>query len=102
MSSFYIQNLGTIGNCLRWWRPSGNGYTYNLDEAGVFTEEKARALCAGRPKEDILWPCVEINNLAHFHVDSESLATLVSQKKKRVAELKRTGDTVMEKLKEVL
>ena len=52
-SRFYIQNVGTVGNCVRWWKPGGNGYTCNLDEAGLFTQEKAREYCASRPAEDI-------------------------------------------------
>lgn len=35
------------GMCV-WWRSDGNGYTYKLDEAGHYSEAKARDLAGER------------------------------------------------------
>lgn len=33
------ETKGWMDNCIVWWRPEGKGYTYDLNYAGVFTEE---------------------------------------------------------------
>lgn len=53
---YYIQNVGYCGNCLKWWRAGGRGYTANLDEAWLVDKAKADSICSSRPKEDIPWP----------------------------------------------
>lgn len=58
---FYIQNVGFIGNTLKFWRPDGHGYTTNLDEAWKVSQQDAANICRSRPNEDIPLPqvCVE-------------------------------------------
>ncbi len=70
---FYIQNTGFQGNCLKWWRVDGHGYTCNLEEAWKVTESKALDICSSRPKEDIPWPADYIEASARRHVDCEVL-----------------------------
>ncbi len=70
---FYIQNKGFVGNCLRWWRAGGYGYTCNLNEAGQFSEAEARRIWNGRPLEDIPWKVEEIDQRAERHVDGQIL-----------------------------
>jgi hypothetical protein len=53
---YYIQNRGYCGNCLRWWKDGGHGYTSNLDEAWKVSKERAEEICRSRPEEDIPWP----------------------------------------------
>jgi hypothetical protein len=70
---FYIQNVGFNGNCLLWWRPNGNGYTTDLNDAWKVSEAKARSICRSRPKEDIAWPASEIDRIASRHLNCEHL-----------------------------
>ena len=30
---------GFMDGCMVWWRPDGHGYTYDLNFAGIFTDE---------------------------------------------------------------
>ena len=70
---FYIQNKGFCGDCLKWWRTDGHGYTLDLDQAWQVTAEKAASICHDRPKEDRAWPCKLIDAVAARHVNSETL-----------------------------
>ena len=70
---FYIQTKGYCGNCLLWWADGGHGYTLNLDEAWRVTREEAEEICKSRPVEDIPHSVVEIDALAHRHVNCEVL-----------------------------
>ena len=72
-SLFYIQNRGPVGNCALWWRAGGCGYTCDLDDAGVFTEEQAREICRRRPDMDRAWPKSQIDGLAVRHLDVQKL-----------------------------
>jgi hypothetical protein len=41
---FYILDTRTgVGNCAVFWCPNGAGYTTQLEEAGLFSEEEARS-----------------------------------------------------------
>lgn len=54
---YYIEAVGKfVGNAMLWWRPDGNGYTANLDEAGKYTREKAERICSGFDVKDRAWP----------------------------------------------
>lgn len=46
---FYLQNLhqGYVGNCVVWWAKRGAGYTPKLDNAEIFSSEKADEIIAG-------------------------------------------------------
>lgn len=68
MKLYYIQNVGFVGNCLRWWQPDGAGYTCNLDEAWQVSKEQAANLCRYRPKEDVPWPVSVVDAHAERHV----------------------------------
>lgn len=38
-AKFYVLDArSVVGNCALWWRPKGQGYTCELDEAGVYDE----------------------------------------------------------------
>lgn len=73
---FYIQNVGFQGNCIKFWRPNGHGYTCNLDEAWKVTEAEAQNICHSRPKEDIPWPAEKVDRFAHRHLDVEALRAI--------------------------
>jgi len=70
---YYIQNIGFTGNCLKWWRPDGKGYTLNLDHAWKVTKERAAAICHSRPNEDIPHPVLLIDPLSARHLNCETL-----------------------------
>lgn len=71
---YYIQHRGYCGNCLSWWRPNGQGYTLDLNQAWKVTPEEAKRICQSRPHEDIMWPAEMIDDVAARHVNSESLS----------------------------
>lgn len=57
---YYLQDTrAVVGNCAVWWAKDCKGYTCNLDEAHVFTEEEAsdqhrcRDSDVPRPKSDV-------------------------------------------------
>ncbi len=70
---YYIQHIGFNGNCLKWWRPEGHGYTMNLDEAWKVTKEQAESICRTRPDEDLAHPVSVIDLLATRHLNCEAL-----------------------------
>lgn len=69
---FYIQNVGFAGNCLKFWRPEGRGYTSDLNEAWKVTAEKAKQICRSRPNEDIPRLVSRLDKIAARHVDCEA------------------------------
>jgi hypothetical protein len=69
---FYVQDTrpgATVGNSALWWRWEGKGYTCDLNEAGVFTQEDI----ASMGKTDKPWPVKAIRKLARPHVDVQDL-----------------------------
>lgn len=43
LTHYILDARSCVGNCALWWRPGGKGYTCELDQAGLFTEEAAGA-----------------------------------------------------------
>jgi hypothetical protein len=72
LKMFYIQNLGYCGDCLKWWREGGHGYTLDLNEAWKLPEDAARDICRSRPHEDIPWPADIAEAALSQHVNSEN------------------------------
>jgi len=57
---FFIQDSRTYcGNAVMWWRPEGNGYTSNVNEAWRVPEETAKRMHRNRPT-DVPWPVAHI------------------------------------------
>jgi hypothetical protein len=53
---YFIQDARQyVGNCVLWWCPDGGGYTTQIDEAGRYSEEKAKEIARNRDT-DIPWP----------------------------------------------
>ena len=40
---YILDSRTTVGNCALWWRPNGQGYCCNLDDAGLYTREDAES-----------------------------------------------------------
>lgn len=74
---FYIHNAGTNGNCMRFWRVDGGGYTVDLDDAWKVDYEKAKSICSCRPKEDFAYPVALVDSLAKRHIDIQALRKAV-------------------------
>lgn len=70
---YYIQNTGFCGNCLKWWRENGHGYTLDLNDAWKVTKAEADRICKSRPKEDIPHLASKIDAIAARHVNIEAL-----------------------------
>ena len=70
---YYLQDArhsAMVGNCPSWWRPDGNGYTTNLDEAARFTFDEAMAQHRCRDT-DLPWLCSEVDKLRRPTVDCQ-------------------------------
>ena len=65
---YYIQNTGNRGDCCVWWRPDGQGYTRDLDDAWKVDEAKAKSICRSRPEQDVMRRADEVEALAVRHV----------------------------------
>ena len=70
---YYLQDArhsAMVGNCPSFWRPGGNGYTTNLDEAERFTFEDAMKQHRCR-ETDLPWLCSEVDKLRRPTVDCQ-------------------------------
>jgi hypothetical protein len=75
---FYIQDSRSyVGNDALWWRPNGQGYTTNLNEAWRVDKERAESIARTRPT-DKMWPCDRVDELAEAHLrfDSQKISKL--------------------------
>lgn len=70
---YYIQDKRSfVGNCVMWWRKNNRGYTTNLLDAEIYTEEEAREICSRRDT-DIPWPVKDVQPLILPTVDMQKL-----------------------------
>lgn len=70
---YYLQDSRTYtGNCVMWWKRNWEGYTSNIREAALFTEEMAKIQHDKRPS-DIPWPVEYINNHTQLTVDMQKI-----------------------------
>jgi hypothetical protein len=73
---YYIRNKGFCGNCLRWWKKGGHGYTSNLDEAWKLGKAQAEIICSQRRLEDFPYLVSAMDAIAERHVNIEKLRLL--------------------------
>lgn len=78
-TKFYLLKLdANVGNCALFWRPDGQGYTCDLDQAGLYDEADAAA------GHSVAVPTNTTNRLATRHVRYEALtAKLLHDAEKR-------------------
>lgn len=70
---FYIQHTKHYaGDYVLWWGPKQNGYTFDLDKAGLYTEEEAKRIEALRGQEKA-WPEAMVRRAATKSVSIEYL-----------------------------
>lgn len=61
---YYIQNkdAGFLGNAIMFWRKDCKGYTPNLDDAQIFSEEEAKKICKENSGKNKAWSKEYIDN----------------------------------------
>lgn len=70
-AKYYLQDArGCVGNCGSWWRPNGQGYTCDIDDAGIYTGADVKTL----RDTDIPWPIdyVIARVIRHVRVDNQA------------------------------
>lgn len=71
---YYIQDTRSyVGNAVVWWRHQGKGYTTNIDEAGLFTRQRAARIQANRAT-DKAWPEEAVQSAIRRYVDAQGLS----------------------------
>ena len=70
---YYIQKHGYVGNSILWWKYNNAGYTTNIDQARVFTEDEAKKLCKD-VDGCIAWNKDHIDNNISKHVDMQNVS----------------------------
>lgn len=73
---YYVQDTRQIvGNCVLWWCPDSNGYTTQLNEAGLYTRERVlRMRDTDRP-----WPKELVESCVVTHVRQGHLVTALGR-----------------------
>ncbi len=72
---FYIQDSRSyVGNDVLWWRPNSEGYTCQIDEAGLYDE----AFCLGARDTDIIWRWEDMKPLATRVIDIQRMRDIES------------------------
>ncbi|MBB1630260.1 Lar family restriction alleviation protein [Cupriavidus sp. UME77] len=75
---FYVQDTRQfVGNCVMWWGKNHRGYVSRLNEAGRYTLDEASRIC--ERDTDRMWPCEQIDVLAHPTVDMQHLPRKVAK-----------------------
>ena len=62
--NYYIQNkeAGYLGNAIIFWAKDSNGYTANLNNSEIFSEEEAKKICLHNPVKNKAWSVEYIDN----------------------------------------
>jgi hypothetical protein len=85
---FYVLDARTVvGNCAMWWCPQGQGYTCNIDEAGLYTAKDVE----GMRETDVPIHRDEVQQLIvrHVRLDHMRQCGLLDEFEKRKAERER-------------
>lgn len=77
---YFIQCRAGAGDIAFWWKPNRNGYTTNIDEAGVYALDDVRD---AYPDVNIPWPVEAVRPLAHRVVDLDKLRELAPKEPSR-------------------
>jgi hypothetical protein len=77
---YFIQDTRTTcGNAVMWWKPDGNGYTSNVNEAWRVPKEKADQMHRNR-STDVAWPVSVILGKAFPIFDFQNLRSIEKDK----------------------
>lgn len=69
----YLMQSDIGGDDMLFWRTDSRGYTFDIDDAEVFTEERARQQVSMRPDVDVAWPLEHIRAKAKRHTSIEDV-----------------------------
>ncbi len=70
---FYVQDTRQyVGTCMLWWEEGSCGYTYNLSEAKVFTQDEIDKMYSIKEGTKRAWPQEYIDKRVEVHVDMQS------------------------------
>lgn len=74
-----LNNKNPTGT-LSWWRPNSAGYTPDLQQAGRFTQETAKAICKNCHGTSIAIPETEVLALPAMHIlESDQISDLINR-----------------------
>jgi len=68
---WYIEKTGIEADIIYWWKKGNHGYTPDIKEAKVFTEEKAKEICSQIYTDKRRWPKKYIDNKIIHRVNKE-------------------------------
>ena len=72
---YYVRDMRqVVGNCALWWRKGDAGYTCNLEEAALYTEEEARKRTQDRDGMHVAYPADQVRAIVVTHVHVDTLA----------------------------
>lgn len=71
MGEFYVQRhaSGYVGNSMVWWQQGDSGYTCDIQQARVWTDEDSAKLVLESSEKYKRWPKVAIDEIVQHHVD---------------------------------
>ena len=68
---YYVQDTRQmVGNCMLWWCPNGQGYTTQIDHAGLYGASAVK----GMRESDVGWPQEFIERHVCKHVRRDNIA----------------------------
>lgn len=70
---YYISTGGYSGNSLIFWGKDSRGYTSNLDNAGLYSEEDAKRICSNSDRTEKAWPKEYIEGITNRAVSCENI-----------------------------
>lgn len=70
---YYVQNYsqGYVGNSMLWWRKGDCGYTCDIQDAKVFTQEEIDKMDTIREGTKKAWPKEYIDTRIQHHIDMQ-------------------------------
>lgn len=67
MSQFLIYSKKHSRGIATWWRPNSQGYTYDIKQAGRYSEEEAKKICEPSRGDSIMLTVEDAERLRTDH-----------------------------------
>ena len=70
---YYVQNYirGYVGNSMLWWRKGDCGYSCDIQDAKVFTQEEVDKMDSIKEGAKKAWPKEYIDARVQHHIDMQ-------------------------------